>query len=442
MGSSTSQEDTDPLLENDEEILPIFEELKLVLIGCNGAGKNTIANAIFEKEVFTFWTSYTSVHIKETCTASGMQIHLARTPGWNGELSRAEQTKREIVHCVQTLYDTGPHAVILVLNVNSVLSIESTISTLESLLTVQLWDHTIVMFTNGEKLGHYSIEDHIRSEQLQPLIDKCGKRYFVVHKNDSKQIIETIQELIVRKNSTSFFKLTAQTKDDNTLLSDWEYVIKRIRSKITSLSAFKEKLQNEDSMKMIFDAKDAEIRRLETIVQEKEMEIGRLQSRRFNTQDLELSDLSIRNTELEDQVYKMSNELKGKNTENKTLKKQVKEKDAEIEELRKELQVWRQEAVGSALQRWSDALLKILNELSDEDLKKMKYSMFWNEEYRTYRGSVEHRDRVELADLMLKQWGERQSVLKARDLVKKIPRNDDAMIELFEPFLKSIGETW
>lgn len=97
---------------------------------------------------------------------------------------------------------------------------------------------------------------------------------------------------------------------------------------------------------------------------------------------------------------------------------------------------------GSALHGWSDTLLKILNELSDEDLKKMKYSMCWNEEYKIYRGSVEHRDRVELADLMLKQWGEWQSVLKARDLVKKIPRNDEAMIELFEPFLKSIGDTW
>lgn len=68
--------------------------------------------------------------------------------------------------------------------------------------------------------------------------------------------------------------------------------------------------------------------------------------------------------------------------------------------------------------------------------------MCWNEEYKINRGSVEHRDRVELADLMLKQWGEWQSVLKARDLMKKIPRNDEAMIELFEPFLKSIGDTW
>uniref|UniRef100_A0A672RBH1 AIG1-type G domain-containing protein n=1 Tax=Sinocyclocheilus grahami TaxID=75366 RepID=A0A672RBH1_SINGR len=321
---------------------PIFEDLKLVLIGSQGAGKNTIANAILKEKVFTFWTSLRSVHIKETRTVSGTQIHLARTPGWNGDLSRSEQTKREIVHCVQTLYKTGPHAVILVLNVNSVLS-ESNISTLESLLTVQLWDHTIVLFTNGEKLRHYSIEDHIRSEQLQPLIDKCGKRYFVIRKNYSNQIIETIEEHVVRKNSMSCFKLSAQTDDNNTLLLDLKYVVERIKSKISSLSASKEKLQNEDSMKKVLDAKEAEIRRLEKIVQEKEREIERLQSR---TQDLDQSAQNRRNTELEDQVYMMSNELKGMNTENETLKKQVKEKDAEIEKLKKELQVRRQEAVG------------------------------------------------------------------------------------------------
>ncbi|RXN14737.1 GTPase IMAP family member 4-like protein [Labeo rohita] len=193
----TPQEDQEPLLEHDEEIEPIFEELKLVLIGCQGAGKNTIANAILKEKVFTFWTSYKSVYMKDTRRVSGTQIHLARTPGWRGDLSRSEQTKREIVHCVQSLYNSGPHAVILALKVNSVLS-ESNISTLESLLTVQLWKHTIVLFTHGEKLGHCSIEDHIISEQLQPLIEKCGKRYFVIRRNDCNQVIETIEKLIVR----------------------------------------------------------------------------------------------------------------------------------------------------------------------------------------------------------------------------------------------------
>lgn len=98
---------------------------------------------------------------------------------------------------------------------------------------------------------------------------------------------------------------------------------------------------------------------------------------------------------------------------------------------------------GSALRNWSHTLLEILNELSDDELKRMKYYLKHNEEYRISKSSIEGTDnRIDLADVMLKQWGKRQSVLITRDLMKKIPRNDDVMIDLFTPVLEGIGETW
>ncbi len=210
------------------------------------------------------------------------------------------------------------------LNVNSVL-LESNISTLESLLTVPLWEHTIVLFTHGEKLGDYTIEDYIRRHQLQPLIDKCGERCFVIQNNDSNQITETIQELVVRKNSACCFKLSAQTEVNNTLESDWRVeTVERIKLKITILSASKEKLmlnprtENNNSIKRLLDLKDAEIRRLNAIVQEKEREIERLRSRYLRTQDLDPSGLRRRIAEVEDQLDMMSNELKENNTDWRT----------------------------------------------------------------------------------------------------------------------------
>ncbi len=319
-----------------------------MLIGSQGAGKSTVANDIFREKVFRFWTSLTSDYIKQTRRVSGTQIHLTRTPGWRGDLSRSEQTKREIVYCVQALYETGPHAVILVLKVNSALS-ESTISTLEILLTVQLWDHTIVLFTHGEKLGGCTIEDYIRDQQLQDLIEKCGERYFVILNNNRNQITETIQELVARKNSACCFKLSAQTVVNNTLESDLGCLVERIKLKITILLASKKMLmlntrtQNNNSFERLLDLKDAEIKRLNAIVEEKEREIERLRYSR--TQDLDLSGLRRRIAEVEDQRDMMSNELKEKNTENETLKKQVKEKDAEIQELKIDLQKRQQEAV-------------------------------------------------------------------------------------------------
>ncbi|XP_043101595.1 GTPase IMAP family member 9-like [Puntigrus tetrazona] len=314
MGSSASKEDRQPLIGDDEEIQPIFEDLKLVLIGSQGAGKNAIANAILGKKVFTFWTSFKSKYVKETCRVSGTRIHLTRTPGWTGDLSRSGKTKREIVRCVQSLFRTGPHAVILALKVNSMLS-ESTINTLESLLTVQVWDHTIVLFTHGEKLGDYTIEDYIRYQQLQSFIQKCGKRYFVIENNSSNQITDTIQELVAKKNSAFYFKLSAQIEDNNALESDWRLVVERIKSKITSLLAFREKLrldlqmQNSSSLRRLLDSKNAEINRLNAIVQEKEREIERLCSG-----GLDPSGLHRR------PIAELDAELKGRNAENETLK--------------------------------------------------------------------------------------------------------------------------
>ncbi|XP_067293825.1 uncharacterized protein [Pseudorasbora parva] len=465
-------------------IQPVFEELKLVLIGSQGAGKNAIGNAIFREKIFTLWTSYKSHYVKETRTVSGTQIHLARTPGWKGDLSRSEKTKYEIVHCVQSLYNTGPHAVLLALKVNSELP-ESTIQTLESLLTDKLWDHTIVLFTNGEKLGGYTIEDHIRCKQLQPLIDKCGERYFVVQKKDSNQITDTIEELIIRKNSARCFKLSAPNEVYiNTLLSDWIWLVTRIKSKIDSISAFKENLcrkhntRNNNSVTKLLRSKDDEIRRLNNIVQEKEKEIVRLRSGNSRTRDgPDLSALNRRIAELEHQL-----DMKCK---------EVEKKDTEIEELKTQLQIWKTKAkewrthedqratahadmrsrigqnvskmesykqiplpdrpsnrgehvpTGSVvLREWGLGLCKILDELSDAQLKKMQDFMHLDKEWNIPRRLMEGKNRGDLVDLIIEKWGQRQSVLKTQDLIKKIPRNDDCMIELFRPFLNEIGDTW
>ncbi|KAK7177055.1 hypothetical protein R3I93_001111 [Phoxinus phoxinus] len=230
-------------------------------------------------------------------------------------------------------------------------------------------------------------------------------------------------------------------------------------------------------IRKLLDSKDEEIRRLETIVEEKEREIERLQSVR--TQDPDPI-VHRRVAELEEKLDLKNRELMEKDTKIETLEKKVKERDTENEELTNEIQILRgiarhqrpheahagyrklgQDVTtmnsrrdteiqlhdipsnGSALRNWSQTLLKILNELSDDDLKIMKYDLKNNEEYRIPVSSIERTDnRVDLADLMLKRWGKRQSVLNIRDLMKKIPHNDDVMINLFTPVLEEIGETW
>lgn len=97
----------------------------------------------------------------------------------------------------------------------------------------------------------------------------------------------------------------------------------------------------------------------------------------------------------------------------------------------------------SALDNWGYTLLNILNELKDAELKEMKYHMKnWKDEYKIYRSLTEERDRVDLADQMIREWGKQESVLKTRDLIKVILHNNDVIIKLFTPVLKELGETW
>ncbi|XP_048034677.1 uncharacterized protein LOC125260362 [Megalobrama amblycephala] len=458
MGNKSSQEDQQCLLngnEGDDEILPVFEELKLVLIGSQGVGKNSIGNAILRKKVFTFWRGRKHADIKETRTVSQRRIHLTRTPGWKEDWNNPEKTKNDIFHCVKSLFITKPHAVLLTLKVNSKLS-ELTISTLENLLTAQLWDHTIVLFTHRKKLD-CTIEDYIIHQHLQPLIDKCGQRYFVIQKNYS-QITDTIEELIAKKNVPGCFKPHDQIKDDNIILSDLKVLVTRIKSKISSILTYKDNFKNsrnKRSNKALLDSKDKEIERLNTIVEEKEREIRRLQSR---TQDRpELSALRRRIAELEGELKEMKHE-------NVTLKK-------ENEELKKELQIHQHagyrnklcqdvkrksmtrntqtqlhmqlhdlSSKGSALNNWSETLLKILEMLKDYEVKKLKFFLNNDEEFTISIDSIV--DSVDLANAIKNQWDKQRAVLKLQHFIKKIPRNDDKMIQLFTPFLKEIGKTW
>lgn len=462
--SNRGNEEKTPLLEDYEGIQPVFNELKLVLIGSHGDGKNSIGNEIFRKKVFTCWRTWKNVNIEVTHTVSGRQIQLTHTPGWKDDLNNPQKTKRKILHCVQSIYHTKPHAVLLALKVESELP-ESTINTLEDFLSGQLWSHTIVIFTHGEKLGGSDIEKYIKYKRLQDLIEKCGQRYFVLEKND-KQIIETIEDLIVSKDSTGCFKPNNQTIDNDTLVSDLIDLVGKIRSKINSISDFKKDLrQHNEDYKRIINFKDAEIERLNQIVEEKETKIKSLQL--LLTQNpAQLGQQRI--AELEKTLDLKNHELWIKDNKIKELQKEIKmlQKEDCLKQERENAHTGyccnlaqdvqtvnsrRQTAIplhglpseNSALHNWGVTLLEILNELTSDELKKMIYYMMnWKDEYKIQRCSIEQANRIHIADLMLREWGKPQSVVKTRDLIKKIPRNDDVMIKLFTPVLKEIGETW
>ncbi|KAL7875716.1 hypothetical protein AOLI_G00106790 [Acnodon oligacanthus] len=245
MGNRNSAQsgDRDPLMDSKEkemEDLPLFEELNLVVIGIHCAGKNEVANAILQKKALRVWGTFCNFHIKNSGETCNRKIKVFRAPGWSGDLhtevDKQKQTKKQIVYSVQSHFEEGPHAVLLALDVDSTIT-DTTIKTLENLLTQELWDHTVVMFTHGEKLKDITINDQIKVNQLQKFIERCGKRYYILKKKStwrkqSSELVETIEYFIASKDASVQFCLSDREGAETNDLNQKKSLIKRLKNKI------------------------------------------------------------------------------------------------------------------------------------------------------------------------------------------------------------------
>ncbi|XP_059393819.1 uncharacterized protein LOC132126543 [Carassius carassius] len=88
-----------------------------------------------------------------------------------------------------------------------------------SILGDDVWRHTIVLFTWGEKFKNISIEQHIESEgeALKWLIEKCRNRYHVfdnTDKNNRDQVTELLQKIDEMVAENCSFRLKTQKNCD------------------------------------------------------------------------------------------------------------------------------------------------------------------------------------------------------------------------------------
>ncbi|KAI4876636.1 hypothetical protein NFI96_001151 [Prochilodus magdalenae] len=199
--------------KGDSHHLP---ELRIVLLGNKYAGKSSAGNTILNKEEFEF--KETCQCVKRQGEVAGRHITVVEAPGWWKNIPVEENTellKQEIMLSV-SLCSPGPHALLLILSVDSVFK-ENYRSVLEGylkLFTDTVWSHTIVLFTFGDCLGDTPIEQHIESEgkELKWLVEKCGNRYHVLNnknRSDDTQVTELLEKIeeMVAANSGHCFEM-------------------------------------------------------------------------------------------------------------------------------------------------------------------------------------------------------------------------------------------
>ncbi|XP_058646645.1 GTPase IMAP family member 8-like isoform X1 [Onychostoma macrolepis] len=202
----------------EKEYVRRLEVIRVVLLGWVLAGKSLAGNTILNRDEFAIG-GRTREGMRGFGDVDGRKISVLDTPGWRkyftSELN-PDFIRSAILGSVSD-YKNFPHAMLLVIPADTSFQEEQKriIQQNMSILGDDVWRHTIVLFTWGDRFKDISIEQHIESEgeALQWLIEKCRNRYHVFDNTDKKnrsQVSELLQKIDEMVAENSLFHLNTQ----------------------------------------------------------------------------------------------------------------------------------------------------------------------------------------------------------------------------------------
>ncbi|XP_077572772.1 GTPase IMAP family member 8-like [Stigmatopora nigra] len=188
-----------------------LNEIRILILGEKLSGKTTAANCILQRKVFP-------AQANEGCLAwqaqvAGRRVTVVDTPGWHKEPECTWEKDKEIVKGL-TLSTPGFHAILFVISLDrkfDEVNKEMLLAHVE-LFGDNVWNHTMVLFSNVDTLANRSLEEFIEREPkaLDSLIDMCGNRYHcldvTVKKNVSQhpQLFEKIEAMSAKNQGQLF----------------------------------------------------------------------------------------------------------------------------------------------------------------------------------------------------------------------------------------------
>ncbi|XP_046896717.1 immune-associated nucleotide-binding protein 6-like [Hypomesus transpacificus] len=387
-------------------------ELNLVVIGSHNAGKNTVGNIILGRK--TFWQSCSRTCVKKVYNVNNCLITIVRTPGWHKLKESERKTKDQIK---ESLFENRADAYLLVINMKSETFNGSEQKMLEDLLTARVWNHTVVVFTNGETLNDrgLTIEQYIDPDFTE-LIQKCGGRYVVLYSGHGFSYYAQGQRVTDAVKRMEKNKYKSYPKD----------TLPEVQSSPTRMVNAPRLLStpeiNNGESKTPSDEEDnttplLQGELLDREIDETEMRLRKLKAERVHQKE--------KRKECKTQQFIEMNTISESQSPVTQDKRMEKKRGHDIDQ-----------------KEWTTSLRKILDELLEDDIKKFKSHLQTGhtDEKRIPGGLLEKADRGTLVHLLLKHFGVNGSVIKTRDALKSIPCED--LQEWLKPFLSKLGQIW